>query len=420
MGYILGMTVEAPKNSNNEINKDKTLYDIVQAMGLNFVNVAHDLAKMAGIKDYKGTAPQNIEIRRKILSGELMPVKDLKTASNVFSSEKQKVILQVIGKDITIEQMNTYIANLPPNKVKILENLKNTEFVGFLRQEIKTVIAHVDKSKVEGNTDEINVTFAERTASMIEVNNLETSLRLFLEKNNENYDNIYKKANIIEKWNEKEFSGTKDKLLKKYNNNEEEAKKHFNMTFMTAEVYKDKSLSQNQEFKNIASGVYAYNEGLGIDLKSLWGEEFYASVQSRYLEQKTYQAQRDTYGESFSSIDQLQSIENDDMIKTNIKIEKWVLEENKDYEYYKNLVKIDTNFYNILQNDVTSKKLLNIENPTKEEKKIIVDMMKKKSGLTEESEKGLKEETNNIIKEQLKYFETLYGYRSYGARKCIG
>ena len=56
-----------------------------------------------------------------------------------------------------------------------------------------------------------------------------------------------------------------------------------------------------------------------------------------------------------------------------------MLEENKNYGYYKNLMKIDIHFYNILQNDATSKKLLDIKNPTEEEKKLIVDIMKKKS-----------------------------------------
>jgi hypothetical protein len=48
--------------------KDKTLYDIVESMGLKFFAVADDLAKMAGIQNYDRSAKQNIEIRRKILN----------------------------------------------------------------------------------------------------------------------------------------------------------------------------------------------------------------------------------------------------------------------------------------------------------------------------------------------------------------
>ena len=388
-------TVESWKSAPKK--NDKPLYAIVQDMGMDFKAVSKDLAKMAGIKEYHGTAPQNIEIRRQILAWELMPIKDLKTASKVFSPEKQKMLFQFVGKNITIGQMNTYIASLSPDKVKILENLKNTEFVWFLRQEIKKVIAHVDQSKANGNTDEINVTVAERTASIIEVNNMEKDLQLFLQKNDMSYDKLLQEGDIENKRNKNEFSGLRRKFLEKNKNNENAAKKDLEVALMIAEINKNQSLNQQQEFKKIASNVYEYNAWIWIDLKAVWWEELYANVQTRYIEKNNYQKQVDTYSVSSWSLDQLQNIQNNEIIKENIQIKNLVQENDKDEGYYTNLRKLYPEVDRLIVQDKDIQALMKIKSPTEKEKMTLENKLKEK---TASSEWQLMSDTNEVIQQQ--------------------
>jgi len=149
---------------------------------------------------------------------------------------------------------------------------------------------------------------------------------------------------------------------------------------------------QQVKYETMVKRYYVYNEsvGLGELLKEKWWD-FYDEVKNmavNYVESTT-KSNIDNMKDEIVKNENIGDYFDDNMI------EKLVSDEDKDYEYYIWLAKL----YPTLKENEKVQELINIENPTEQEKKDLIKIMKEKTK-SADAEGELMKETRWTVKEQ--------------------
>jgi len=375
------------KEADNENIKDKTLRAIVTSMGMDFNKVKYELAEFAGIPrdQYKSNYNQNMLIRQKLIEGQFGELKSFDEALSKFSENKQKIIKRIPGGEYDIRQMTKFIQWLTSAQIEKFNTLDDKQFYFFLRQSMETI------TKVTWwweQSDELT----DNAVIFLELKLIDEHLEDICRKYNKSIDDVVKKENLNELWNDPKYIYLKEKSLEKADGDEKKAKEFFRTFVLVEKMAADEQFKTDDEFKSVVNELYKKSLEWWIQLREIWSEALYAQIQAWFEEA------------SEVTDSPMENIKNEVMYDDDINeyfknngIRELVTEEKKDDEYYESLRKLYPKLDDLIQEDVYIQKIMKKENKTDKEKEWVTQRIQK---LARGSEKLLKNETNTIIQEE--------------------